>query len=89
MPRYELAPVRHVAQRDESGQSRQVAELPGRDDPPQVSLRHAQIASDLGDNWLGGVDDRDRHRADSGEQRPSGRGQPHAPPLISSKLQLI
>jgi hypothetical protein len=54
MPRYELAPVRHVAQRDESGQSRQVAEPPGRDDPPQVSLRHAQIASDLGGNWLGG-----------------------------------
>jgi SnoaL-like polyketide cyclase len=56
-----------------------IAELTGRDDPSQVSIRHAQTASDLGENGLGGVDARDGDRADSGEQRPSAGSQLHSP----------
>jgi hypothetical protein len=77
VPGYELAPVLHVAEGYEYGESGQVAELPGRDDPPQVSIWHAQVASDLGEDRLRGVDAGDGDRADGGEQRPPADGEPH------------
>jgi hypothetical protein len=62
-------------QRDQS--ARQVTELPGRDDPAEARIRHAQVAADLGEHRLCRVDARDGDRADHGEQRPAANGQTH------------